>query len=253
MSFIVHLASHFRNNICASLFAQLGLHISGPVRHSEAVSKDKAPAATEQHRSQPKRLGDPRELKALAHPLRMRLVVELATQGSARAVDLAKAVGEPANSVSFHLRQLARYGLILEDPERSNDGRERWWRLASDAGFQTDMSELRKLPGGPQAVGAMVNLNQDIARATMTVAFEDCDQPDGPLSWFNSFGLHLSRTEIEQFRDEEWELISRWMQRSRQLAASGDGVQRRTYVSFAFGAAVDEVLLAEEDTPARTD
>lgn len=213
------------------------------------MSKDEAVSAGASHnRSQPKRLGDPRELKALAHPLRMRLVVELATQGSARAADLAKTIGEPANSVSFHLRQLARYGLIVEDSERSADGRERWWRLASDAGFQTNLSELRTLPGGPQAVGAMVHLNQDVARATMTTALEDSETADGPLTWFNSFGLHLSRAEVEQFRDEKWELIHRWMERSRRLASSGDGVERHTYVGFAFGAAVDDVLRADGST-----
>lgn len=182
----------------------------------------------------------------------MRLIVELVTRGSARAVDLAKTVGEPANSVSFHLRQLARYGLIVEDTSHAADGRERWWQVVSDAGFRTDMSELRKLPGGAQAVGSLENLTQEIAHAAMAVAFSDTDEPNGPKSWFNDFGLHLSRTEVEEFQDDAWDLTSRWMERSRQLAASGDGVERHTYVGFSFGAPVNDVLRAEESAEGTT-
>ncbi|RNI22139.1 ArsR family transcriptional regulator [Flexivirga caeni] len=177
----------------------------------------------------------------------MRLVIELTTRGSARAVDLANAIGEPANSVSFHLRQLARYGLIGEDTERGTDARERWWRMTSDEGFQADLGELRKLPGGPQAVGSLQNLTQEAARAALSVALEDDnDGPGEPTSWFNDFGVHLSRSEVEEFQNEFGKLISRWMERSRQVAATDDGVERHTYIGFAFGAPMDAVIGTSE-------
>lgn len=69
-------------------------------------------------------------LKALANPLRRRLVNELSRVDYARAADLAAACEVAANSVSFHLRVLAEAGLIEEAPEHARDRRERVWRIA---------------------------------------------------------------------------------------------------------------------------
>ena len=73
----------------------------------------------------------PRKLRALAHPLRVRMIGLLRTEGPATATTLAKRLGESTGATSYHLRQLAAYGLIEEDPERHGHGRERWWRSAS--------------------------------------------------------------------------------------------------------------------------
>ncbi|WP_446665305.1 ArsR/SmtB family transcription factor [Flexivirga sp. B27] len=206
--------------------------------------------STQDDRGDPKRIADPRALKALAHPMRMRLISELATRGSCRAVDLAKALGEPANSVSFHLRQLARYGLVVEDTERGTDGRERWWRTPSAQGFIVNLDELRKLPGGPQAVGVFEQVTEGSAHALVSLAFSRIDAPDDSArSWVNDFGLHLSREEVDEFLEEQWQFMMRWMDRSRHLSQSGDDVERHTYYTMMFGAPVDEVLTSEESEP----
>jgi DNA-binding transcriptional ArsR family regulator len=66
------------------------------------------------------------QLRALAHPLRFR-ILELLREGAANSTLLAQRLGESSGATSYHLRQLARYDLIEEDSERSR-GRERWWR-----------------------------------------------------------------------------------------------------------------------------
>jgi DNA-binding transcriptional ArsR family regulator len=71
-------------------------------------------------------------LRAMAHPLRMKLLLHLEDTGHGRAADLAQALGEPANAVSFHLRTLAKAGLIVEAPELARDKRDRVWRPAAD-------------------------------------------------------------------------------------------------------------------------
>ncbi|WP_169953343.1 helix-turn-helix transcriptional regulator [Microbispora sp. H11081] len=70
---------------------------------------------------------DSRTLKAVAHPLRVRLLGELRANGSATATELAARLGESSGSTSYHLRQLARYGFLEQDPDR-RDRRERRWR-----------------------------------------------------------------------------------------------------------------------------
>ncbi len=60
---------------------------------------------------------DPRVLRAIAHPVRNRILDRArARTGSLRAADIAAELGIPANQASFHLRQLAKYGLVEEDP-----------------------------------------------------------------------------------------------------------------------------------------
>jgi DNA-binding transcriptional ArsR family regulator len=66
------------------------------------------------------------QLRAVAHPLRLRML-ELLREGPSNSTVLAQRLGESSGSTSYHLRQLARYDLIEEDSDRSR-GRERWWR-----------------------------------------------------------------------------------------------------------------------------
>jgi DNA-binding transcriptional ArsR family regulator len=73
---------------------------------------------------------DTRTLKALAHPLRMRLLEFLRTHGPATATELARRAGETTSgTTSWHLRRLAEHGLVREVAEQSN-GRERRWEAA---------------------------------------------------------------------------------------------------------------------------
>jgi DNA-binding transcriptional ArsR family regulator len=72
---------------------------------------------------------DVRTLKAIAHPIRTRLLSLLRLDGPATATELARRTGESSGATSYHLRQLARYGYIEDEPAR--DGRERRWRAVS--------------------------------------------------------------------------------------------------------------------------
>lgn len=65
-------------------------------------------------------------LKALAHPLRVKIFDLLASRGPQTASSLAALVGETSGSTSYHLRALAAHDLIREVEGRGT-GRERWW------------------------------------------------------------------------------------------------------------------------------
>ncbi len=68
---------------------------------------------------------DVRAIRALAHPLRVRLLDLLRFEGPSTATLLARRVGESSGSTSYHLRQLAGSGYIEEAPHQGR--RERWW------------------------------------------------------------------------------------------------------------------------------
>lgn len=65
-------------------------------------------------------------LRALAHPLRVQIYDILAQYGPQTASSLAQTTGESSGSTSYHLRALAKQGLIQECTDRGN-ARERWW------------------------------------------------------------------------------------------------------------------------------
>src|SRR5262245_35179298 len=96
-------------------------------------------------------LHDPRVLRAIAPPVRSRILTELDAHGSLRAADVAQVLGIPPNQASFHLRQLAKFGLVEEDPTAARDKRDRVWRATETAGYDVSISEIEKTPGGKAA------------------------------------------------------------------------------------------------------
>lgn len=72
---------------------------------------------------------DPRALRALAHPLRIALLDHLMSFGPRTASECAAVVGSTPSNCSYHLRALARVGLV--EAVDAADGRERPWRSAS--------------------------------------------------------------------------------------------------------------------------
>jgi len=89
----------------------------------------KRPARTERTARSTKRLTDPKALRALAHPTRMALLGLLRTEGPLTATRAAELLGESSASTSFHLRQLAKYGLVTE--AEGGQGRERPWQATT--------------------------------------------------------------------------------------------------------------------------
>jgi DNA-binding transcriptional ArsR family regulator len=71
-------------------------------------------------------------LRALSHPVRMRMLGLLRLEGPATATTLAARLGLNTGATSYHLRQLAEHGFVVDDPERGN-GRDRWWAAAHRA------------------------------------------------------------------------------------------------------------------------
>ncbi|MFF1692131.1 winged helix-turn-helix domain-containing protein [Streptomyces sp. NPDC058257] len=88
----------------------------------EAVSPDGTPPRSI-------RLTDPRALRAYAHPTRMALVGLLRRSGPFTATRAAELTGESVASCSYHLRMLAKYGLVEVAP--GGQGREKPWRATA--------------------------------------------------------------------------------------------------------------------------
>jgi DNA-binding transcriptional ArsR family regulator len=69
----------------------------------------------------------PTALRALSHPLRLRLLGLLRIDGPATATELAVRTGTSSGATSYHLRQLAAHGFVA-DAGDDTDARTRRWR-----------------------------------------------------------------------------------------------------------------------------
>jgi DNA-binding transcriptional ArsR family regulator len=97
-----------------------------------------------------KRITDTATLKALAHPLRARLIGSLRMDGPATASELGRRFGESSGSTSYHLRVLAAFGFIEEDPEQPN-ARDRRWRAMHSSTYWNDR-DFEGDPAGAEAI-----------------------------------------------------------------------------------------------------
>ncbi|HEY1486123.1 MAG TPA: helix-turn-helix domain-containing protein [Micromonosporaceae bacterium] len=84
-------------------------------------------------------LRDAQAMRAYAHPLRRKLVVLLRRFGPQTATEAAKALGDNVPNCSFHLRQLAKYGLV--ERVEGSDNRERPWRAVAMTTSWDDSSD----------------------------------------------------------------------------------------------------------------
>ncbi|TCC05086.1 winged helix-turn-helix domain-containing protein [Kribbella soli] len=82
-----------------------------------------------------RRLSDPRELNALAHPVRMAIVELLSLSGPLTATELADRLDETPANCSWHLRKLAQHGFVVE--AEGGKGRQRPWKVPG-LGFRWD-------------------------------------------------------------------------------------------------------------------
>jgi DNA-binding transcriptional ArsR family regulator len=144
---------------------------------------------------------DPAVVRALAHPLRLRLLDLLRFDGPSTATELGQRLGESSGSTSYHLRQLARYGFIEEAPARG--GRERLWRHrqrsvmleAGGAGGRELLAELLSREAHA--------LDRFLAQRELTPEWD-------AGSFFATRALRLTSTELAELRDGMDELLDRF-------------------------------------------
>lgn len=84
---------------------------------------------------QPRKLTDPKAMRAIAHPTRLALLDVLGRHDQLTATEAAQLVGESPTNCAFHLRTLAKYGFVEE--AGTAPGRRRPWRR-SHLGFSFD-------------------------------------------------------------------------------------------------------------------
>ncbi|MFI2365885.1 ArsR/SmtB family transcription factor [Promicromonospora sp. NPDC019610] len=165
---------------------QGGASPTSPVAGSSAADSP----ATPRPAGPPAELG-PAALRALSHPLRIRILDLLPSHGPLTASKLGEIVGESSGSTSYHLRQLAKHGLVRE-VEGKGTARERWWER-TPGGFS--ISTLGKDSPAARQTAEAVNIEFLRLRHERVMAFVRAGQGadeetlkawDGTTTFFSS-------------------------------------------------------------------
>jgi predicted ArsR family transcriptional regulator len=99
------------------------------------------------------RLDNATALRAYAHPVRMKLILALRTRGPLTATQAGRLLGESSGTCSFHLRQLARYGLVEETGDGT--GREKPWRATTTS---TGWDDVQQTPEATAAASLLAEI-----------------------------------------------------------------------------------------------
>ncbi|MGQ4432301.1 MULTISPECIES: helix-turn-helix domain-containing protein [unclassified Streptomyces] len=154
-----------------------------------------------------RQVSDPAALKALAHPLRLRILRHLGVSGPATSTTLASALGENTGTLSYHLRRLEQGGFIEDVPD-SPGGRERWWRAVRGLDIRRPAQE--EMTDGERAVASTLDrmrMEEDIELARRFMA----EQADSQAWMRGSRSLsHLTVEEVDAFHDAYLELLARF-------------------------------------------
>ncbi|MFG3094801.1 ArsR/SmtB family transcription factor [Streptomyces sp. NPDC048202] len=187
---------------------------------------------------------DAKGLRAMAHPVRVRLVGLLRKYGPSTATRLAERLGVNSGTASYHLRQLGDAGFVEEDTERGN-ARERWWRSVHQ---MTELNDPELADREPEAT--LAYLQSVSAAYTLRVQQTLNELQTMPAAWRDTFdlsdwALRLTPEEAATLREELRAVIARYRRDTPEAATSApQGAERVGLVTH---------LLPELDSPATPD
>jgi hypothetical protein len=171
-------------------------------------------------------------MRALTHPVRLALLETLALEGPLTATRSGELIGEPPNTCSFHLRQLAKYGFVEE--AGGGSGRNRPWRLTSHGIHFTDLHEDADARLAARALDRMLR-ERYFARLQ---AFYN-SRADYPSEWqavtgASQFALHLTPDELQALDTEITAMLDRYRNRTADPTQRPSGSLPIEVLVFAY-------------------
>ncbi|GAA3888034.1 helix-turn-helix domain-containing protein [Leifsonia kafniensis] len=177
-------------------------------------------------------LTDPGVLDALSHPVRLDVLGFLMSAGPATASECARAVGDTPSNCSYHLRTLARHGLVVAD--ESTDGRTKPWR-ATITGFTTELPDGSDGSAGHAGVDAMLeaSLQLDYQLAREHVRTRDTL----PEEWREAemhatYGLKVTPDELRIITEQIDAVLRPFLAATRTDAPDGAGHAHVSLTAF---------------------
>jgi Helix-turn-helix domain len=177
-------------------------------------------------------LTEPRALRAMAHPLRLKLIGLLRTEGPLTASQAGQRLGERAQSCWFHLKQLERYGIVEE--AGGGRGRERPWRATA---MFTSWPRIAATPEMAAATelftGVLAERYFESLMRWLAVKEEE------PADWqeaamFGDSLLFVTPEELSELKREVRALMDRYVERVPNRELRPPGAREVQFLHLAF-------------------
>jgi DNA-binding transcriptional ArsR family regulator len=180
-------------------------------------------------------LRDAREMRVLAHPVRMRLRQALYEKGQATATELGEMIGESPANCSWHLRQLAKYGFVEETGDGT--GRNRPWRPVQQALNWGDSDETGEVAAASDALAGQF-FEQEFAGLRDWQAWRRTDPPEwqDAANWVQNLDW-LTLDELKELNDALVAIITKHRRDRRDPAKRPEGARRVRIFAWAVPAA----------------
>lgn len=174
------------------------------------------------------RSSEERLIKAMAHPLRFQLLIKL-NERVASPVQLAKELGEPIGTVSYHVRILDELDAVeLVDTRQVRGAIEHFYRATERPYF--DDEHWAKLPVSVRRQFQDETLQGVWDHLVEATATGGLDRPDTHISWTN---LELDEQGFEEVRSLLEQTLERALEihaeaAGRQVDSGGEDARKRT-------------------------
>jgi predicted ArsR family transcriptional regulator len=176
-------------------------------------------------------VSDAKTMRALSHPVRIAIVEVLSIEGPMTATEVGERIGESPTTCSFHLRQLARYGLVEE--AGGGKGRARPWKMKTRAIAIRSHGDPEAELAADVLAGMILDRQRDRYRT-----WQDT-KAAYPSEWREAAGesdfvLYLTAAELKQLRDELSELFDRVHERDGDPSKRPPGSAPVEMVMFSY-------------------
>jgi DNA-binding transcriptional ArsR family regulator len=145
-----------------------------------------------------------REVRALAHPLRLRML-EVLRAGPATASGLARELGESSGATSYHLRELGKAGFVEEDEERGN-ARDRWWRRPERMMLAPTTGSPEEIAAGKRVRAVMLERDEKALEA-FVAGEEELSRRWAEVAFIGNWIVQMTDEELEDFSARFLELV----------------------------------------------
>jgi len=178
-----------------------------------------------------RQLTDAKEMRALAHPVRVALLELLTRDGPMTATEAGELLGESPANTSFHLRTLAKFGFVEEAP--GGTGRQRpWQRVGLGNSFEVE--------GDEATVSAALSLvdhfskrlferrrEWELTRSSYAKAWRDAEISYDTVTY-------LTPAELAAVSEEIGRIIDRYRVRLADRTARPDDAGPVAFAAFGF-------------------
>lgn len=153
---------------------------------------------------------DAQTARALAHPVRIKIIEQLAFRGAMTATELSELIDESPANTSWHLRQLARYGFIEE--AGGGTGRQRPWQMIAQSNTFADPGADRETAAAVQAtIDLWLNREVEALKAWQR---REASEPEWSQAAYLSMGMGFyTLEELRTLGEQIGELLAPYFSR----------------------------------------